>query len=111
LARAGNNGPWRRLRPLAGGHQIARAPLPLGTLVDQLAAALQDAPPATPLDRKGDWVVMASWLLQLRSLLLLPDESAAQQAAAAEADRLRLRLIGLREIRALAAWLDRRAQL
>ena len=72
---------------------------------------MRDAPPATPLGRKGDWVVMASWLLQLRSLLLLPDESAAQQAAAAEADRLRLRLIGLRAIQALAAWLDRRAQL
>ena len=71
---------------------------------------MQDAPPATPLGRKGDWVVMASWLVQLRSLLLLPDKSAAQQAAAAEADRLRLRLIGLREIQALAAWLDRRAQ-
>ena len=111
LALDGYNGPLDRLLTLARGHQIDLARLPLGTLVDQLAAALQDAPPATPLDRKGDWVVMASWLVQLRSLLLLPDESAAQQAAAAEADRLRLRLIGLREIRALAAWLDRRAQL
>ena len=111
LALDGYNGPLERLLTLARGHQIDLARLPLGALVDQLAAALQDAPPATPLGRKGDWVVMASWLVQLRSLLLLPDESAAQQAAAAEADRLCLRLIGLREIQALAAWLDRRAQL
>jgi segregation and condensation protein A len=111
LALDGYNGPLERLLTLARGHQIDLARLPLGALVDQLAAALQDAPPATPLGRKGDWVVMASWLLQLRSLLLLPAGSAAQQAAAVEADRLRLRLIGLREIQALAAWLDRRAQL
>jgi chromatin segregation and condensation protein Rec8/ScpA/Scc1 (kleisin family) len=63
------------------------------------------------LGQKGDWVVMASWLLQLRSLLLLPADSPAQQAAAAEADQLRGRLISLQEIQTLAAWLDRRPQL
>ena len=73
LALDGYNGPLDRLLTLARGHQIDLARLPLGTLVDQLAAALRDAPPATPLGRKGNWVVMASWLLQLRSLLLLPD--------------------------------------
>ncbi len=111
LALDGFNGPLERLLKLARAQQIDLARLSLGTLVDQLAVALQHAPSATPLGQKGGWVVMASWLLQLRSLLLLPADSPAQQAAEAEADQLRGRLIGLQEIQALAAWLDRRPQL
>ena len=111
LALDGFNGSLERLLKLARAQQIDLARLSLGTLVDQLAAALQHAPPATPLGQKGDWVVMASWLLQLRSLLLLPADSPAQQAAEAEADQLRGRLISLQEIQTLAAWLDRRPQL
>src|ERR1700761_3996799 len=107
----GFSGSLERLLMLARAHQIDLARLPLGTLVDQLAEALRLAPPAMPLGRKGDWVVMASWLLQLRSLLLLPAGSPAQQAAEAEADRLRGQLVGLQAIQALAAWLDRRPQL
>jgi hypothetical protein len=53
LALDGYNGPLERLLTLARGHQIGLAHLPLETLVDQLAAALRDAPPATPLDRKA----------------------------------------------------------
>jgi segregation and condensation protein A len=108
LALDGYNGPLEQLLKRARAQQIDLARLPLGTLVDQLAAALQRAPQGTPLGRKGDWVVMASWLLQLRSLLLLPTVSPAQRAAEAAADRLRGRLVGLQEIQALAAWLDRR---
>ena len=48
-----------------------------------------------PLGQKGDWVVMAAWLVQLRSRLLLPADAPAQQAAAAEADQLRDRLMTL----------------
>jgi segregation and condensation protein A len=111
LALDGYNGPLERLLELARAQQIDLANLSLGTLVDQLAAALQHAPPTTPLGQKGDWVVMASWLLQLRSLLLLPAAWPAQQAAEAEADQLRDRLLGLQAVQALAAWLDRRPQL
>jgi segregation and condensation protein A len=110
LALDGFHGPLDRLLTLARAHQVELARLPLGALVDQLAAAMQDAPAAT-LARKGDWVVMAAWLLQLRSLLLLPAGSPVQREAEAEADRLRGRLVGLQAIQALAAWLDRRAQL
>src|SRR5450759_1180617 len=64
-----------------------------------------------PLGQKGDWVVMASWLLQLRSLLLLPADTQAHRTGEDEADRLRDRLVGLQEMQALATWLDRRPQL
>jgi segregation and condensation protein A len=63
------------------------------------------------MGQKGDWVVMAAWLVQLRSLLLLPADAPAQQAARDAADRFRNRLSGLAEIQALAVWLDRRPHL
>jgi segregation and condensation protein A len=56
-------------------------------------------------------VVMAAWLLQLRSRLLLPADAPALRAAAAEADQLRERLIALQAMQALAGWLERQPQL
>lgn len=111
LALNGFNGPLERLLGLARAQRIDLARISLPDLVDQLAAALQHAPSATPLGQKGDWVVMASWLLQLRSLLLLPADTQAHRTGEDEADRLRDRLVGLQEMQALAGWLDRRPQL
>jgi segregation and condensation protein A len=68
----GYNGPLDQLLVLARAHEIDLTRLPLVALVDQLAVALQRAPPAMPLSQKGDWVVMTAWLVQLRSRLLLP---------------------------------------
>jgi len=107
----GFNGPLERLLTLARARQVDLARISLAELVDQLTAAWRGAPPATPLSQKGDWVVMAAWLLQLRSLLLLPAEAPARQAAEAEAEQVRLRLVELRQARALAAWLEQRPQL
>jgi segregation and condensation protein A len=103
LALDGFNGPLERLLTLARTQQIDLARLPLVDLVDQLAAALRLAPEATSLGQKGDWVVMASWLLQLRSLLLLPAETQAHQGEDTT-DHPR----GHAEAQALATWLDRR---
>lgn len=111
LALEGYNGPLDRLLILARAQQIDLARIPLGAFVNQLVAALERAPPTTPLSQKGDWVVMGSWLLQLRSLLLLPAGSPDQQAAETEAAQLRDRLVELRAMQGLAAWLDRRPQL
>ena len=107
----GFDGPLDTLLMLARAQKIALAEIPLVTLVDQLTAALLRAPPTLPLSRKGDWVVMTAWLLQLRSVLFLPVDAPAQQAATAAADDLRTRLAGLQEMQALAGWLDRRPQL
>jgi len=111
LALDGFNGPLEQLLALARARQVDLARVPLADLVDQLTAAWRHAPPATPLSQKGDWVVMAAWLLQLRSLLLLPAEAPTRQAAEVEAEQVRLRLLELRQARALAAWLERRPQL
>jgi segregation and condensation protein A len=107
----GFSGPLDRLLALARAHEIDLTRLSLGALVDQLAAALDHAPPATPLGQKGDWVVMTAWLVQLRSRLLLPADPAVQSRAEAQAVELRDRLIDLQAMQALARWLDGRPQL
>jgi chromatin segregation and condensation protein Rec8/ScpA/Scc1 (kleisin family) len=99
------------LLTLARAQKVDLSEISLAALVDQLAAALRQAPAATPLGQKGGWVVMAAWLVQLRARLLLPADTPAQQHAAAEADQLRERLVALQEMQALAAWLEQRPQL
>ena len=96
---------------MARAQKLHLADIPVVDLVEQLAAALLQAPPTLPLSRKGDWVVMTAWLLQLRSVLFLPADAPAKQAATAEADDLRARLAGLQAMQALAGWLYRRPQL
>jgi hypothetical protein len=97
-------GPWAGTpgRPWSAvAHRAARA----------ARAALRQTPATTPLGQKGNWVVMAAWLLQLRSGLLLPTDAPAHSDAAAETDQLRDRMVELQHMQALAAWLDRRPQL
>jgi segregation and condensation protein A len=107
----GYSGSLEGLLTLARSRRIDMAKIPLLDLVDQLVAAVRDASPATPMGQKGDWVVMASWLVQLRSLLLLPADAPAHQTAKDAADHFRNRLSGLGEIQVLATWLDRRPHL
>ena len=104
-------GPLDHLLTLARAQKIDLSRISLAALVDQLVAALRQAPAKMPLGQKGDWVVMAAWLVQLRARLLLPADAPAQQEAAAEADVFRGRLVALEEIQALAGWLERRPQL
>jgi segregation and condensation protein A len=111
LALDGYHGSLEGLLTLARSRRIDLSKIPLLDLVDQLVMAVRDASPATPMGQRGDWVVMAAWLVQLRSLLLLPEDTPARQAARNEAGRFRDRLSGLAEIQALAAWLDDRPHL
>src|SRR5271165_1496358 len=111
LALAGFSGSLALLLDLARVQQVDLSGLSVVDLVDQLATAVQRAGPTIPLAEKGDWVVMASWLLLLRSRLLLPTEVAAQQAAAEVAGRLRDDLLTLQAAQALARWLENRPQL
>ena len=111
LALVGFSGPLDRLLALARAHAVDLAGLSLTDLVTQLATALRDAAPTTPLGQKGDWVVMAAGLVQLRSLLLLPVDAPARRQAEAAADQLRDRLVTLRAMQTLADWLERQPQL
>ena len=103
---AGFHGRLERLLALARARQIDLARIVLPALVDQLVAALRDAGGCTPLGRQADWVVMAAWLLQLRSRLLLPAEGPASDTANREAAQLRRGLARLDAVQAAARWLD-----
>jgi segregation and condensation protein A len=107
----GFSGPLEHLLTLARAQKIEIGKISLAALVDQLVAALRQAPGTIPLGQKGDWVVMAAWLVQLRARLLLPADAPAQQEARVEADQLRGRLVALEDMQAFAGWLERRPQL
>jgi len=107
----GFSGPLDLLLRLARSHDVNLAALPVTAIIDQLAIAMSAAPAAMPLSQKADWLVMASWILLLRSSLLLPADVPAQQDAQLEAGQLRDRLLALQEAQGLAAWLDRRPML
>ena len=107
----GFTGPLDHLLTLARTQKIDLASVPLTALVDQLTAALQQAPATLPLGQKGDWVVMAAWMVQLRTRLLLPADALGQQMAAVDAEQLRDRLVTLQAMQAMASWLERRPQL
>jgi segregation and condensation protein A len=106
----GFTGPLDHLLTLARAQKIDLAALSLTALVDQLTASLQQAP-ALSLGQKGNWVVMAAWLVQLRTRLLLPADAPEQREAAADAAQLRDRLTTLQAMRGLVGWLERRSQL
>ena len=111
LTLAGFHGRLDHLLAQARAQQIDLATLSLTKLVEQLVAALRQAPATLPLGQKGDWVVMAAWLIQLRSRLLSPADVPAQRDAAVEAADLRTRLVARDDVRTLAGWLERRPQL
>jgi segregation and condensation protein A len=111
LAIDGFEGPLDLLLSLSRAHRINLAVLSIGDIMDQLASALREAPPAMPLSQKADWVVMAAWLLLLRSNLLLPADEPEQIQAEADAAVLRDRLLALQHMQALAGWLERRDML
>ena len=107
----GFTGPLDHLLTLARTQKIDLATLSLTALVDQLTAALRQASMALSLGQKGDWVVMAAWLVQLRTRLLLPADALGQQAAAVDAEQLLNQLTTLQAMQGLASWLERRPQL
>jgi segregation and condensation protein A len=111
LTLTGFSGPLDHLLTLARAQRIDLSTISLAALIDQLVAALRQAPDKIPLGQKADWVVMAAWLVQLRARLLLPDAAPAGQDAQAEADQLRTRLVALDDMQALVGWLERRPQL
>jgi segregation and condensation protein A len=99
------------LLTLARSQKIDLSAISLGALFDQLTIALHQAPATLPLGQKGDWVVMAAWLVQLRARLLLPADVLAQQDIVEEIGQVRDRLVALQEIQALAGWLEHRSHL
>lgn len=108
----GFSGPLDLLLALARAQRIDLQRIALPDLLGQLAPALRQA---APLAERGGWLIMAAWVVLLRSRLLLHDGPTAEAEAPARADRharrLRAQLLGLQQVQAVAAWLDRQPQL
>ena len=80
-------------------------------LVEQFVAAVDGLTGRVTPERHAGWLVLAAWLVLLRSRLMLPADPAeaknVEQDAAQEEQRLAERL----RMRAAAAWLEARPQL
>lgn len=111
LSVAGFDGPLDFLLEMARRHRIDLGELALLPLIDQFVAALEAARARVPLERRGDWLVMASTLLQLRAQLLWPATPQAAAAAQADAARRLAALDELARMRAAAVWLAARPRL
>ncbi len=95
---------------MARSHRIDLKALDLLAVVEQLIQATRSGT-GLSLSRKADWTVTASWLLLLRSHLMLPRADPRHPAAAEQARRLQAQLLSLQEARALARWLEEQPQL
>ena len=79
-----------------------------GDFLEQLTGALRRE---APINEKAEWVGIATWVVLLRSRLLIPVGPSGQLNAEAEAETLQARLLALQEMQSLAAWLSARPQL
>jgi segregation and condensation protein A len=106
-------GPLDLLLELARAQRVDLAAISVVALADEFGAAVERAVAGrrVPLSQMADWLVMAAWLLLLRSRLLLPAGSEEDRAAQAEAAELRRRLADRAAVRAMADWLEHRPQL
>ncbi|WP_424140678.1 segregation/condensation protein A [Roseomonas chloroacetimidivorans] len=109
LSVEGFDGPLDFLLEMVRRHQLDLGRLSIIPLTDQLVAALEGS--LARLERRADWLVMASELLRLRAQLLAPASPQAAAEAAAEANRRFGQLEELAAMKAAAAWLAARPQL
>gem|GEM_PF-4694845 len=105
----GFEGPLDFLLEMVRRQRIDIGRLAILPLIDQFVAALATA--RVPIERQAEWVVMASWLVQLRAQLVAPASPAEAAQAEDEASRRLARLEELGFIRAAAAWLSQRPRL
>ncbi len=106
-------GPLDHLLELARGQRVDLLKLSVLELAEQFGAALDAATldRRIPLQRLGDWVVMAAWLALLKSRLLLPQDSPEAREAEAEIDTFRRQLRNRAFTEAARHWLEARPQL
>ena len=107
----GFDGPMDLLLDLAERQRIDLGRISVVALVEQFVAAMDRLTTQVPVERRADWVVVATRLVLLRSQLMFPASPDAVAEAEQEAARAIARLDALRVVRAAAAWLQARPQL
>jgi segregation and condensation protein A len=106
----GFDGPLASLLSLAREHAIDLVRLPLGECIRQLTLVVERSGPVPPLAERANWLVMAAWLVWLRSRLLLPAATAEEVRESGPDQRLDPER-ALLAARRLASWLERQPQL
>lgn len=107
----GFDGPIDLLLDLAERQRIDLGRLSLLTLVEQFLAAFDQLRDRVALERRADWLVMATRLVLLRSRLLFPENPGAAQDAEQDAAIALRRLDDLVDMRPVMAWLNGRPML
>lgn len=95
------DGPLDLLLNLARDNKVDLRVFPINTIVDQYLIHIDQNPKL--VDENAQYLVMAAYLIQIRSRLLIEDNTPAQEAANAELRRLRDTLIQLDAIKKIAA--------
>jgi segregation and condensation protein A len=108
---AGFDGPMDLLLELAERQRIDLGKMSILALAEQFAAAMLELVGKVPIERRADWLVLATRLVVLRTRLLFPESPEAAADAARDAERELNRLDELACMRAAASWLQARPQL
>jgi segregation and condensation protein A len=107
----GFDGPMDLLLDLAERQRIDFGRIRVLDLAEQFAAAMERFASKVPLERRADWLVLATRLVLLRSRLLFPEGPAEHRKAEEEAVAELGRVEELIALRAAAGWLGGRPQL
>ena len=107
----GFDGPLDLLLDLAERERIDLSRISIGALIDQLVDALARYERRVAIERRADWLVLATRLLVLRARLLFASTPEAVQEAEQEAVHALARLRDLQVAKAASAWLEARPQL
>jgi segregation and condensation protein A len=100
----GFDGPMDLLLDLAERQRIDLGRMSVLALAEQFVAALEQLRHRVAIERRADWLVMATRLVLLRSRLLFPESPGAAEAAQRDAATELRRIDDLAEVRAAAAW-------
>ncbi len=107
----GFDGPMDLLLDLAERQRIDLGQMSILTLAEQFTAALEALGGRVPIERRADWVVLATRLVLLRTRLLFPASPEAAADAEREAQAEIQRIEEMQVMRAAAAWLQAQPQL
>jgi segregation and condensation protein A len=107
----GFDGPMDLLLDLAERQRIDLGQMSILALAEQFAAALEALGGRVPIERRADWVVLATRLVLLRTRLLFPASPEAAADAEREAQAEIQRIEEMQVMRAAVAWLQARPQL
>ncbi len=107
----GFDGPMDLLLDLAERQRIDLGQMSILALADQFAAALEALGDRVPIERRADWVVLATRLVLLRTRLLFPASPEAAADAEREAQAEIQRIEEMQVMRAAVAWLLARPQI